>query len=77
MKNTKTFEATGSPAPTFEVKKDFFDFMEKHGYEHTSLTKDTDLLVTDSLDSTSSKMAKAMKNGIEIKTYEQVLDELS
>lgn len=72
-----TFEMTGEPGPHRQTKKDFYLSIKKFGYEHTSLTKDTKLLVTDDLSSTTGKMQKAKKYGTLVKTYKQVLDELS
>ena len=71
------FELTGAAEPVFANKAEFTAFMEKHGYIHTGLNKDTQLLITETMDSTSSKMGKAEKYGIPIKTYQEVFDELS
>ena len=69
------FEMTGKPG-RFGQKKDFIDLVSSHGYVHHKLDKDCKLLVTDSLDSSSGKMGKARKLGVEIKTYEQVAQDL-
>lgn len=74
--NLITLEMTGSPMPFRTTKGDFLMSIKKFGYEHTSLTKDTKLLVTDDLSSTTGKMAKAKKFGTIVKTYEQLLQEL-
>jgi DNA ligase (NAD+) len=67
----KTFEMTGSPKGSgYSVKKEFLQIAEENGFQHTSLKAGTDLLITDSLSSTSSKMKKAEKLGIETITYE-------
>ena len=71
-----TFEMTGEPLPHRRTKKDFYLSIKSFGYEHTTLTKDTKMLVTDDLASTTGKMAKAKKFGTTIKTYAQVLEEL-
>lgn len=75
--NLITLEMTGSPAPFRATKGDFLMSIKKFGYEHTSLTKETKLLVTDDLTSTTGKMAKAKKFGTTVKTYEQLLKELN
>jgi NAD-dependent DNA ligase len=72
-----TFEMTGEPKPFRLTKKDFYLSIKHLGYEHTSLTKDTKMLVTDDMSSTTGKMTKAKKFGTVVKTYEQVLKELN
>ena len=72
----KTFEMTGSPKPLFENKQDFVEFMEKKGFIHTGMNKETDLLITNELESKSGKMGKAIKYGTEIKSYEQIFEEI-
>jgi len=72
-----TFEMTGSPAPHRGTKDDFYLSIKKFGYEHTSLTKDTKLLITDDLTSNTGKMKKAQKFGTKVMTYKQVLDSLN
>lgn len=59
---------TGSPkAFGFNTKK---DFLKAHPeYEETTVWSECKILFTDDLSSTSSKMKKADKLGIEIKTY--------
>jgi hypothetical protein len=72
--DTVKYEMTGSPKPYgFKTKEDFVNLIKKHGYIHTGLDKSTTILITDDLTSSSSKMAKAQKLGIEIKTYEEIL----
>ena len=66
-----TFEMTGSPkAAGWNVKKQFIDDALTCGFSHSSLSKDSRFLLTDSYNSSSSKMAKATKLGVEIITYE-------
>ena len=65
---SKGLEFTGSPKPEFATKGEFEEYIKKFGFKHTSL-KDAVMLVTDSYDSTSSKMKTAEKKGIEIITY--------
>ena len=71
---TKTFECTGSPKPYFATKEEFFNFAKDKDFSHISLIKGTDYLITDDYDSTSSKMVKAKKLGIEILSYEDFLE---
>lgn len=63
--------ATGSaPIP----RKELIKFLEDKGYEWVdSVGKDTQLLLTDDMNSSSSKLVKAKKLGIEIKLYSEVL----
>jgi NAD-dependent DNA ligase len=68
---------TGSPKDYgFSKKEDFVNLIKQHGYIHTGLDKTTSILITDDLNSSSSKMAKARKLGVEIKTYEQILNSI-
>ncbi len=60
---------TGSPKSFgFNTKKEFLK--EHPEYEETTIWNECKILFTDDLCSTSSKMKKANKLGIEIKTYE-------
>jgi len=43
--------------------------MKDKGFEHGKLNADTKYLITDDLESSSSKMKKAQKLGVEIKLY--------
>lgn len=70
------FEMTGDSKPHFSKKREFADAVLQHGYIHHKLNKDCDILVTNDLKSTTGKMAKAIKLGIEIKTYEQIAQDL-
>jgi DNA ligase (NAD+) len=70
------FEMTGSPKDAgFKVKSDLMKFLASHGYVHKSL-KEAKVLLTDSLNSSSSKMESARKLGIKILTYSQLIEEL-
>ena len=66
-------EFTGSPKPYFETKEKFLEAISETGFKHTSL-KDAKFLITDSYESTSSKMAAAKKKGIKILTYKDFAD---
>lgn len=58
---------TGSPKPYYNTK---MDFLAKHPqFVETTKFDEAKYLISDSLDSTSSKMEKAKKKGIPIKTY--------
>lgn len=57
---------TGKPTQ-YDTKKNFLN--QNPQYIETTSWKECKILFTDSLDSTSSKMQKARKNGIEIKLY--------
>lgn len=64
------FELTGSPKEHgFKVKADFLKLASDNGYLHGKLNIDCNFLLTDSMSSTSSKMKKAEKLGVEIITY--------
>lgn len=66
-------EFTGSPKPYWETKEKFLEAISKCGFRHTKLTE-AKFLVTDSYESTSSKMATAKKKGIKILTYKDFGD---
>lgn len=69
----KTFEMTGSPENAgFSTKAVFVAAIEPYGFQHTTLTKSTNILVTDDPSSTTGKMAKAIKFGTEIMTYQEI-----
>lgn len=67
--NNYTFECSGSPSPTFKTKADFFDFMSEHGFKHTTLTKNTNMLIVADKEQGTLKCQKAEKYGIPIYTY--------
>mgnify|MGYP002633222500 FL=1 len=72
--DTITFELTGSPKEFgFKTKGDFLKEMSSKGFIQTPLQKGTKYLITDDTNSTSSKMNKARKLGIEIISYDQAL----
>ena len=71
----KIVEFTGSPKEFgFNTKEDFEKEILKFGYIHGSLNKNCDYLITDDLSSTTGKMGKAIKMGINILTYGQLID---
>lgn len=73
---TKTFEMTGTPPnnPKFKTKSDYESYAKLYGWTHSSLNQKTDLLVTDSHDSNSTKMKKARKYGTKIVNYDEFLE---
>jgi NAD-dependent DNA ligase len=71
------YELTGKPFQTdhIKVKTDFEKVVMKHGYIYTGM-KGAKYLITDSMNSSSSKMKIAKKQGVEIITYEDLLRKL-
>jgi hypothetical protein len=68
--NATTFEMTGSPKDFgFSAKSDFLKLAADAGFKHTKLEKGTRYQFTDSIESESSKMHKAIIIGAEIITY--------
>jgi NAD-dependent DNA ligase len=73
-KDSIKYELTGSPKEFgFKIKSEFIDLLKTHNYVHTGLDSSTNILITDDINSSSSKMAKAKKLGVEIMTYDQIL----
>jgi len=73
FKDKITFEMSGSPKfQGWGYKQDFVNFMIKHGFTHTTLTKNTDLLVVDDDSSNTGKIVKARKYNIPIVTYSEL-----
>ena len=64
-----TYECSGSPSPTFKTKADFVEFMSKCGFKHTTLNKNTDMLIVADKEQGTLKCKKAEKYGIPIYTY--------
>lgn len=64
-----TYCMTGSPKPHWTTKSDFMNDMEKWGYEYTTLTKNTDILIAANEDLGTLKCKKAEKYGIKIYSY--------
>lgn len=72
-----TFEMTGSPrhTPKWQYKEQFVRDMESYGFKHTTLTKNTDLLVAEDEFLGTGKWNKAKAFGIPIYTYEQIWEQ--
>lgn len=71
-------EMTGSPKEFgFKTKAEFLKFASDNGFEHGKLNADATYLLTDSHDSSSSKMKKAKKLGVEILTYDEFVNKVS
>jgi DNA ligase (NAD+) len=66
----KYYELTGSPSGFgFKTKDEFIKVAATKGYQHSSLSKESTFLITDDYSSSSSKMSKAKKLGVQIITY--------
>ena len=67
-----TYEMSGPPPKhLWRYKSDFINDMEDWGYKHTTLTKNTDMLIVESKDLDTLKTRKAKKYNIPIYTYEE------
>jgi len=67
-----TYEMTGPPPKNHWFHKaDFVEDMQKWGYTHTTLTKNTDMLIAADEDLGTLKCLKAEKFGVPIYSYEQ------
>jgi len=64
-----TYCLTGSPKPHWATKADFEYDMLKWGYEYTTLSKNTDILIAANEDLGTLKCQKAQKYGIPIYSY--------
>lgn len=64
-----TYEMTGTPKPYWGTKADFQADMERWGYQHTTLNKNTDILIAADEDLGTLKCKKAEKYGIPIYNY--------
>ena len=75
----KTVEMTGSPKSAgFSTKEVFLDSLREFGFEHGKMIKKNNqcnILVTNDLDSQTSKMSLAKELGVEIMTYLQLKDD--
>jgi DNA ligase (NAD+) len=72
--NTIFFEMTGRTTPYFKTKSELKSFLKDKGMVHAKLNENCHMLLTDSYSSGSSKMTKAEKLGVEIVTYEDILE---
>jgi len=74
----KIIEMTGSPKSAgFKTKATFLEALAPFGYTHGKMTKKNntvDILVTNEPDSTTNKMTLAKKIGVEIMTYEELVE---
>jgi DNA ligase (NAD+) len=69
------FEMTGSPKEYgFKTKEEFVKLIAPYGYVQTSLSADSTYLITDDVDSSTSKTAKAKKLGVKIVTYGDIVN---
>jgi NAD-dependent DNA ligase len=76
--DSRIYEMTGSPkgiSDTIKTKNDYIKFLSDKGFSKGKL-KDSDYLITNSMDSTSNKMDEARKRGVEIITYEDLYKKL-
>ena len=72
---TKTYELTGSPKSFgFKTKDEFKNKVSELGMKHTKLTKDTDYLISDDINGSSSKIKKALKLGVKVITYADAIN---
>lgn len=70
-----TFEMTGSPKNAgFATKELFLKKAKEMGFSHEGLGKGTTYLLTDDYNSSSSKMAKATKLGVQIISYQDFIN---
>lgn len=74
--NLINFEMTGKPPKQFKTKDEFYNFIKNKGYNYTKLDKNCNLLITDDINSSSTKMQKAKKLNITIKTYQEILNNI-
>jgi len=76
FKDKVSFCLTGTPKPYWSVKADFIEDMQDWGYEYTTLTKNTDMLIAADEDLGTLKCKKAEKYGIPIYSYNDAFNEL-
>lgn len=71
------YEMTGSPKDAgYAKKEDLIAYLETKGYVHTKINE-AKILLTDSYNSSSSKMKTAEKKGVQILTYADLLEKLN
>ncbi|MFA6089825.1 MAG: hypothetical protein WC755_08260 [Candidatus Woesearchaeota archaeon] len=74
---TKYVECTGSPKPFFDKKETFLNIMSKFGWQHGKMSKKNNrvsVLACDSKDAGTAKLSLAAELGVEILTYEEIVD---
>lgn len=69
-----TYCLTGSPKPHWAYKSEFVDDMKKWGYEYTTLSRTTDMLIASNEELGTLKCQKAEKYGIPIYSYEDAFN---
>lgn len=69
FKDKVTYEMSGSPKPYWATKAEFVSDMSDWGYTHTTLNKNTDMLIVAAEDLGTLKCQKAERYGIPIYTY--------
>lgn len=73
----KKFEMTGSPKPFFKTKEDFVQALKDFGWEHSKMTKKNNVcqvLFCEDKNSGSAKLNLAAVLGVEVITYEEIVD---
>jgi DNA ligase (NAD+) len=74
-KDSILYELTGSPKEFgFKTKDEFINQVKSAGWVHKGLDKSTKYLITDDLNSDSSKMTKAKKLGVQVITYSDAIN---
>jgi NAD-dependent DNA ligase len=77
MEKVILVEFTGSPKNYgYSTKEEYEKEIEKYGVIHSSLNAKCNYLITDDMSSTSGKMGKAKKLGIQIFEYDDFIDKL-
>jgi stalled ribosome alternative rescue factor ArfA len=74
---SKVVELTGSPKPYFATKELLLEQLADFGYSHGKMSKKdnkVDILLTDDLNKSSSKMLLAKSLGVEIMSYEDITE---
>jgi len=74
FKDKVTFEMSDSPKPYWVTKAEFVADMQDWGYSHTTLNKNTDMLIVSTKNLNTLKCQKAEKYGIPIYTYKDAFD---
>jgi hypothetical protein len=74
-KDKVNYELTGPPPKRYwNHKADFVADMQKWGYTHTTLNKNTDMLIAADEELGTLKCQKAERYGIPIYTYKEAFD---